>query len=146
MLSERQSAEIADRVAQLDWVQLRQSLEADGFALLPPILTPEECVTLCAMYADRERFRSRIDMVRFRFGLGEYKYFAAPLPPIVAELRTSLYPRVAAAANDWMKALRMPISFPPTLVDFLERCHRSGQTKPMGAATHQAEQRRALGA
>jgi hypothetical protein len=69
-------------------------------------------------------------MARFRFGLGEYKYFAMPLPPIVAELRASLYPRVAPVANEWMKALRMRLSFPEILDDFLERCHRSGQTRP----------------
>ena len=124
------SVGIAERIAQVDWAQIRQSLEADGFARLPPLLSPKECTELSATYEVRERFRSRIEMARFRFGLGEYKYFAAPLPPIVAELRTSLYPRVVPVANDWMKALRMEISFPETLDKFLERCHRSGQTKP----------------
>jgi hypothetical protein len=124
------SVGIAERIAQVDWAQIRQSLEADGFARLPPFLLPKECAELSATYEVRERFRSRIDMARFRFGLGEYKYFAAPLPPIVAELRASLYPRVVPVANDWMKTLRMQISFPETLDEFLERCHRSGQTKP----------------
>jgi hypothetical protein len=105
-------------------------VEADGFATLPPILTSEECARVAGMYDIREHFRSRIDMARFRFGLGEYKYFAAPLPPIVAELRSLLYPRIVPLANDWMKALRMPVSFPDSLDDFLERCHHSGQSKP----------------
>jgi hypothetical protein len=122
--------EIAGRIAQLDWPEIQQSLEADGFATLAPILSPQECAELTAMYEVRERFRSRIEMARFRFGLGEYKYFAMPLPPIVAELRASLYPRVVPVANDWMKAMRMGVSFPETLDDFVERCHRSGQTKP----------------
>ena len=130
MASEPKTAAIAERIAQLDWPQIRQSVEAGGFATLPPILSPQECASLTAMYEVRERFRSRIEMARFRFGLGEYKYFAAPLPPIVADLRASLYPRVVPIANDWMKALRMRISFPETLDDFLERCHRGGQTKP----------------
>jgi uncharacterized protein len=130
MLPQVKTAAIAERIAQLDWAQIRQSLEADGFATLPPMLSPEECADLSATYEVRARFRSRIEMARFRFGLGEYKYFAAPLPPIVAELRASLYPRVVPVANDWMKALRMRISFPESLDDFLERCHRSGQTKP----------------
>jgi len=82
------------------------------------------------MYEVGERFRHRIEMARFRFGLGEYKYFARPLPPIVAELRALLYSRVAAVANDWMKALRMDLSFPETLDDFLAHCHRRGQAKP----------------
>jgi hypothetical protein len=124
------SAGIAERIARLDWRQILQSVETDGFAAIAPILSPDECAELSAMYEVRERFRSRIEMARFRFGLGEYKYFAVPLPPIVAELRASLYPCVVRVANDWMKALRMRISFPETLDDFLERCHHAGQTKP----------------
>jgi uncharacterized protein len=130
MSLEAKTTAIYERIAQLDWPQIRQAVEADGFAILPPILSPRECADLSAMYEVRERFRSRIEMARFRFGLGEYKYFAAPLPPIVAELRASLYPGVAPIANDWMKALRMSSSFPPTLDAFLDKCHRSGQTKP----------------
>jgi uncharacterized protein len=121
---------VAERIARLEWQQILEAVDAEGFASLPPILSPEECASLIASYELRDRFRSRIDMARFRFGLGEYKYFAAPLPPIVRELRASLYPRVAPIANDWMKALRLRISFPETLDEFLERCHRSGQTKP----------------
>lgn len=130
MASKLKECNIAKRVAELDWPQLVQSLDADGFAKLEPILSGTECDYLSAMYEARERFRSRIDMARFRFGLGEYKYFAAPLPSIIAELRSSLYPRVAPIANDWMKALRIPVRFPAGLEDFLDRCHRSGQTKP----------------
>ena len=123
-------AAIGERVAQLDWPLIHQALEADGFATLPAILSAEECADLSATYEGRERFRSRIDMARFRFGLGEYKYFAAPLPPIVADLRSSLYPHVMAIANDWMKALRIRIRFPETLDEFLDGCHRAGQIKP----------------
>jgi hypothetical protein len=121
---------VAERVAELEWPQILHTLDSDGFATLPPIFSPEECAEISGMYEVRERFRSRIEMARFRFGLGEYKYFAAPLPPVIAELRESLYRRVASLANDWMKGLRMPINFPQRLDDFLERCHRSGQTKP----------------
>lgn len=121
---------VAERIAHLDWLQIRQALEADGFATLEPILSPAECEQISAMYEAREHFRSRIEMARFRFGLGEYKYFAAPLPSIVADLRSALYPRVAPIANDWMKALHLPVHFPDSLDDFLDRCHRSGQTKP----------------
>jgi uncharacterized protein len=130
MPPETKTAGIAERIAHLDWLQIRQSLEADGFARLAPLLSPEECAGLNAMYEVGARFRSRIEMARFRFGLGEYKYFALPLPPFVAELRALLYSRVAPVANDWMKALRMDISFPETLDDFLEQCHRRGQAKP----------------
>jgi uncharacterized protein len=130
MVPQPQTLAIAERIARLDWRQIWQALEADGCATIPPILSQQECADLGAMYEVRERFRSRIEMARFRFGLGDYKYFAAPLPLIVAELRASLYRCVVPVANDWMKALRMRISFPNTLDDFLQRCHLSGQTKP----------------
>ncbi len=130
MTPQPKPAGIAERIAQLDWPEIRQLLEADGFARLPPLLSPQECADLGAMYEVREHFRNRVEMARFRFGLGEYKYFATPLPPIVAELRASLYPRVVPVANDWMKALRIRASYPETLDDFLDQCHRRGQTKP----------------
>ena len=69
-------------------------------------------------------------MARFRFGVGEYKYFAAPVPPLVAELREVLYPRVVPIANDWAKALRLGTPFPSDFAEFIEICHRQGQTKP----------------
>jgi hypothetical protein len=121
---------IAERIAALDWPRACRALDEDGFATFPPVLTPTECDSLREMYGIREHFRSRIEMARFRFGLGEYKYFAAPLPTLVAELRTALYPRVAPAANAWMKALRTLLEFPPTLDEFSKQCRLAGQTKP----------------
>jgi uncharacterized protein len=130
MTPQPEPSHIAERIKRLDWPQIRQALEAEGFATLPPILSSQECAELSGMYEVRERFRNRIEMARFRFGLGEYKYFGAPLPPIVTELRTSLYQYIVPVANNWMKALRMRIFFAESLDEFLERCHLSGQTKP----------------
>jgi uncharacterized protein len=124
------TASLAERIARLDWPQIRQAVEGDGFAVLPKTLSSEECAALARMYESRELFRSRIEMARFRFGVGEYKYFAAPLPGIVAELRVLLYPYVAPIANHWMNALGTRITYPETLHEFVDRCHRSGQTKP----------------
>lgn len=119
-----------DSLNKLDWAQLRVELDERGYAMIPPILTPGECASLIALYDQRDRFRSKVDMARLRFGLGEYKYFAAPIPPLVATLRATLYPAVAAIANDWMAALRSAERFPAALDVFLDHCHRSGQTKP----------------
>jgi hypothetical protein len=121
---------IANRIAEIDWIAVRSMLNQRGFAILPPILTEPECQSLIALYPNRDRFRSRVDMARLRFGIGEYKYFANPLPAIVSELRETLYPRVAPIANEWSAAIRLADRFPPTLAEFLARCHREGQTKP----------------
>ena len=77
----------------LDWEAVERLLDADGFTRVPAMLTPDQCVELAALYKDEARFRSRIDMTRFRFGVGEYKYFAPPLPAIVQTLREELYAR-----------------------------------------------------
>jgi uncharacterized protein len=89
-----------------------------------------ECQSLAATYGDDERFRSRIVMARHCFGRGEYKYFAHPLPDLVAGLRTTLYPGLASVANRWNEAMGIDVRYPDVHAKFLERCHRAGQTKP----------------
>ncbi|HEY2664557.1 MAG TPA: 2OG-Fe(II) oxygenase [Candidatus Binataceae bacterium] len=121
---------IADRIAALFWPSLESTLEAQGFAITPQLLSPSECERLVALYNDDRHFRKRIVMGPLRFGEGEYKYFEAPLPGLVGELRDSLYPRLAPVANRWALAMRQNSSFPPALGDFLERCAAAGQIKP----------------
>jgi uncharacterized protein len=124
-------AGIALRLERLDWEALWRSLWERGWARTGgALLTTGECADLVALYADESRFRSRVDMERFRFGIGEYKYFADPLPPLVQELRGEAYPPLARLANDWMKALKERRRFPPTLGGFLAACRRAGQTRP----------------
>ena len=113
-----------------DWSAISSSLWRQGYGRIGKLLTRPECEALRALYAEPERFRSRIDMARYNFGRGEYQYFANPLPPIVARLRQALYPNLAEAANRWMQALSLPADFPADLPSFLERCHAQGQTRP----------------
>ena len=119
-----------------DWRDVERSLWERGYARLPGVLTTTECESLVAMYGDETRFRSRIDMARHRFGVGDYKYFAAPLPGLVASLRTELYPPLASIANRWMEALASDERYPATLDDFLVRCAARGQTKPTPLLLH----------
>jgi uncharacterized protein len=121
---------IRDRLAQLDWKAIEASLWLRGYAKTNPLLTPEECDALVALYSKDELFRSRIDMKRFRFGEGEYKYFTYPLPPSVQTLRENIYPRLAVIANAWAKALGQPDIFPLNHDKLLAFCRRKGQTKP----------------
>lgn len=121
---------IAARLARLDWPALEGSLEERGYARTPPLLTAGECAGLIALYPDSRRFRSRVDMARHRFGVGEYKYFAPPLPEPVAALRAHAYPPLAAIANRWETALGAERRFPADLTGFLEICAGRGQTRP----------------
>ena len=121
---------VTERLADLDWPVLGASLDEWGYARTPPLLTASECGELRSLYHDEARFRSRVDMARFRFGVGEYKYFADPLPPLVAELREHAYPPLAVVANRWETALRTRVRHPPDLAGLLALCTRRGQRKP----------------
>jgi len=68
-------------------------------------------------------------MARHGFGRGEYKYFAYPLPQIVAELRTELYLRLAPIANKWNTRMGIEIQYPDSHAEFIKRCHNAGQNK-----------------
>jgi hypothetical protein len=129
-------ADIAARVTDLDWTALERSLWELGYARTPPVLTPDECAALIALYPDDTRFRSRIDMARYRFGIGDYKYFAAPLPPLVQGLRVSAYPPLAAIANQFEAALDTATLHPADLAGLHATCRRRGQTKPTPLLLH----------
>ena len=124
------SPSIADRLGGLDWAAIGASLDEWGFARTPSLLTGEECAMLRTLYGEDARFRSRVDMARFRFGVGEYKYFAAPLPPAVEELRLHAYPPLAAVANRWEAALGTRSRHPDSLAGLIALCARRGQRKP----------------
>jgi hypothetical protein len=106
------------------------SLDAQGCAVVGPLLAPDECAALAARYDDDARFRSRVVMARHGFGRGEYKYFAYPLPEEVAALRAALYPRLATIANRWNAAMGVAVRYPDEHAAFLARCHAAGQEKP----------------
>ncbi len=127
---------IAERLSALPWKAIEESLWRFGYAKAGPILTPEECATLIAMYGDDGRFRSRVDMARYKFGEGDYKYFAAPLPPLVQALRIHAYPPLAAIANRWEAALGSATGHPPDLAALLALCRRRGQDKPTPLLLH----------
>ncbi len=118
------------RISQLDWQTIEKSLWTQGYAVTPQVLTPQECATLVRLYARTTRFRKRVNMAQHRFGVGEYQYFADPLPRLVTRLRAQAYPPLARIANRWMAALKQPDTFPPTLARFLSLCQEHGQIKP----------------
>jgi uncharacterized protein len=127
---------VAERLAALDWAAIERDLWTRGYAETPPVLTSEECAGLVALYEDDRRFRHRVEMARHRFGEGDYKYLAAPLPELVQALRAHAYPPLAAIANGWHEALGVAERFPATLDAFLARCAEHGQTRPTPLLLH----------
>ena len=128
---------IQKRLDSLDWPSAHASLSARGYAVTAPILTPDECESLVALYSDDSHFRSQVIMERHRFGVGDYKYLANPLPKTVAELRIAAYPHLAPVANEWSKAFgEEKPPYPSQLSAFLKLCHKAGQTKPTPLLLH----------
>jgi hypothetical protein len=132
-LAKRRAAPVSDtgaRVTGLDWAAIRRDLDAHGCAATGALLTPEECEQLVGSYGSDALFRSRVVMARHGFGKGEYKYFAYPLPDIVAALRAALYPHLSEIANAWNDSLKLTARYPADHPVYLKRCHDAGQTKP----------------
>jgi len=118
-----------DRVEAAEWDTIRSELDSYGCALIGPLLTAKEAADVAALYADDTRFRSTINMSRYRFGAGEYRYFAEPFPEAVIALKQALYPRLLPIARDWWTRLGRDTPWPDTLDEWLDMCHAAGQIK-----------------
>lgn len=112
-----------------DWKALAQELDTYGCALTPQLLDPAACRDLTSLYQDTERFRTTIDMARYRFGSGEYRYFTHDLPEPVAALRAALYPHLLTIARDWAARLGRPAPWPDSLDEWIAMCHAAGQDR-----------------
>jgi len=121
---------IGTRVDGVDWTKVNADLDAEGWSVVPKLLTGAEADAIAGLYRQEEGFRSRVVMSRHGFGRGEYKYFSYPLPPLIQELRTAAYPHLVPLANRWQERMKQDVRFPPDHAAFLERCHRAGQTRP----------------
>jgi hypothetical protein len=126
-------------VAKFDWGSVERELDERGYARLPGLLAASECSKLIGSFGDERRFRSFIEMERYRFGKGDYRYFAAPLPPLVRSLRRNLSAPLARIANRWLERLQSDHRYPQRLAPFLARCHEAGQTRPTPLLLHYEE-------
>ncbi|MGH3561787.1 MAG: 2OG-Fe(II) oxygenase, partial [Mycobacterium sp.] len=117
------------RVASGDWDSITTAVNDYGGALLPPLLTSGETARICRLYADDERFRATIDMERYRYGAGQYRYFHTPNPEPIDQLKQALYPRLLPIARDWAAKLGRDAPWPDSLDEWLGTCHLAGQTK-----------------
>ena len=121
---------VESRVQAYDWKQIAVHLDSYGWELLDGILAPEECGAIAGLYEGSGNFRKHIVMARHGFGRGEYKYYAYPLPAIISELRTAIYPHLAPVADRWNEAMGIDVRYPARHADFIARCHAAGQTRP----------------
>ena len=117
-------------ISTINWLSIATSLNERGYALIPGLLTKENCEALVKMYTEPTLYRSIINMQRYRFGKGEYKYFNYPLPATIQSLRENLYSPLSSIANDWMKQLSIETRFPIYHEDLLKACKAHDQVRP----------------
>jgi hypothetical protein len=124
------TGDITPRIDAIAWTAVSDHLDGNGWAVLSNLLSSDECRSIAGLYRTDDCFRSHIIMARHGFGRGEYKYFSYPLPDVIADLRTALYPRLAPIANLWNEAMGIEVRYPSDHADFIKRCHKAGQTRP----------------
>lgn len=121
---------LQSRVDAFAWPELAQELDENGCVLTGPLLSDDECDELAALWDDDARFRTTVDMSRYRYGHGTYKYFGPPVPDTVACLRSAFYRRLLGVARSWAERLGDPAPWPDDFDDWLGMCHAADQTDP----------------
>jgi uncharacterized protein len=122
--------DVIDKTHQIDWQQIANVLHNKGYAQVSSVLDEAQCQQLVERYDTPERYRKTVVMERYRFGMGEYKYFDYPLPNLVQTLREYIYPHLAPVANLWMSQLNIEKQFPSTFQALQAECHANHQLKP----------------
>jgi hypothetical protein len=123
-------------IQTMNWQQHSLDLNESGYTIIPSVLSPEECQHIAGFYEDDQLYRNTINMKRYRFGDGEYKYFSYPLPPAIQTLREEFYKPLSLIANEWMQNLSIDKSFPRTHKELIDQCRMQDQTRPTPLILH----------
>lgn len=107
-----------DKINQLDWEAITNSMHTRGYAVISKLLSTPQCQEFINLYDQEDTFRKTVVMARHRFGLGMYKYFNYPLPAAVQTMREQIYPKLTPIANTWMEVLKSSVQYPETHAEF----------------------------
>lgn len=121
--------ELKQKIASIDWQNIAEEMHKKGFAIIPKLLSSDQCTELITEYYNLNTYRKTVVMERYRFGLGEYKYFNYPLPNLIQCIRESIYPKLAPIANAWMNLLNIDTVFPESHSELLKQCNANNQLK-----------------
>jgi len=121
---------IKESIETINWQSVTESINDNGYAIIPGLINNDDCANLISNYGDASLYRKTVIMERYRYGLGEYRYFTYPLPLLVQQVREQVYPKLAPVANSWMKVLNIQTTFPDTFAELQELCHANNQIKP----------------
>lgn len=128
-MPERMEA-IIQKLEAVDWHVVADEMHAHGYTVIPGLTPHNICDELISAYDHAGLYRKTITMERYRFGLGEYRYFTYPLPPLIGAVRANVYEKLVPVARAWMKALNIPAMYPDRFDAFRELCHAGHQVKP----------------
>ncbi|WP_396590903.1 2OG-Fe(II) oxygenase [Allomuricauda sp. R78024] len=117
-----------DRLDGIIWQNVQNEIAQQGYSILENVLDDTHCSELIDGFTDSTLYRKTVEMERYRFGSGTYKYFRYPLPETLQQLREKTYPKLALVANQWMNNLKLNLSFPSTLSELHHQCKIHGQS------------------
>ncbi|HBO72821.1 MAG TPA: prolyl 4-hydroxylase subunit alpha [Acinetobacter sp.] len=120
---------VIEKIRIADWSQISDQLHQHGFATIQNVLSAQQCQTLRNSYSDESLYRKTVNMQRYRFGLGEYKYFNYPLPDLIQQIRREIYSFLVPVANAWFDVLGLGDPFPKAHEELLKQCQQHQQSK-----------------
>lgn len=120
---------IIEHLQAKNWNEITEQINGSGFVIVKDVMSPTQCESLVALYDAENIYRKTVVMERYRFGMGEYKYFNYPLPQLITDIRQTVYPHLAKIANKWMQVLKIDKVFPLIHEELKTQCQDSGQTK-----------------
>lgn len=109
------------------WKNVQNEIAQKGYSILENVLDDTDCSELIDAFTDSSLYRKTVEMERYRFGSGTYKYFKYPLPSLLSQLREDVYPKLVPVANQWMEDLKMDVTFPGNLAELQKKCALNGQ-------------------
>jgi len=122
--------EVRTKIHALNWLEIAETLDCQGYALIKEFINGHQCKTLRKGYNQRTLYRKTVNMERHSFGIGEYKYFQYPLPTLIQTIRENVYPYLVPLVNAWMANLGIEKKFPANLSEFIKECKINNQLVP----------------
>jgi uncharacterized protein len=121
--------DIQQKISEINGQKIAEGMDEKGYILLSQFLPVKYCKELIDKYGNEHLYRKIITLEKYRFGLGEYKYFKYPLPNLIHIIRKDVYPILAPIANNWMRLLNLKRQFPNEFEKLQQLYHDNNQTE-----------------
>jgi hypothetical protein len=121
------------RLAELDWKAIEAELDLEGQAVVPGMLSADECDALIALDANDKAFGDVGSLDALLLGAAESRHFAKL--PSFKDLRASFYEKLAPIANRWNETMGLAERYPARLDQFQQVCRKAGQRRPLSAVS-----------